>query len=181
MRNLLKMFSLKKIFFYVLQVFDQKVMGNSASIFRHGCQNCIFTRWTLRGMKKFLEKKISRAKVSKLHSSCRGQSAEQFCFKKFLYFNACLIFSGNSFEFSKNLGCQNWNLLAKRRRHGAFFLEKVNSQIALVFRSENHRNSGGSFWAWLTELQSNCFGRNFYFFLYKIFSSNFFLLWLKRC
>ena len=44
-----------------------------------------------------------RAKLLKILSRCRDDSVELFCFKKFLFFNFCLTFSGKSFEFPKKL------------------------------------------------------------------------------
>ena len=44
-----------------------------------------------------------RAKLLKILSRCRDDSVELFCFKKFLFFNFCLTFSGKSFEFPNKL------------------------------------------------------------------------------
>ena len=61
------------------------------------------------------------AKLSKLLSTCRGRSVDQFFFKKFLYLKFCLNFSGNSFEFSRRFGSQNCNLTVQMKIILTFF------------------------------------------------------------
>ena len=47
MKNLLNFLSLKNIFRYTFQNFNQKVIGTSAKVFGHGCRNCKLTVWKI--------------------------------------------------------------------------------------------------------------------------------------
>ena len=90
----------------------------------------------------------------KILSKCRHDSVEQFCFKKFLYFNFFLTFSGKFFDPPKKCACQNCNLLDPMKMFLDFFLWKNNSINTLRLRSKSHRIFEGIFCAWLSELHS---------------------------
>ena len=123
--------------------------------------NCFLKRITFSNFTRFGSQIFQnvcewfRAKISKLVSTCQEDSEEQLRSKKSLYFNFCLIFSANFFDFSEKLWLPKLQFTCPG---GIIFglvpFKKGNHIIATRHRSESHRNFDEIFRGWLSNLHS---------------------------
>ena len=123
--------------------------------------NCFLKRITFSNFTRFGSQSFRnvrewfRAKISKLLSTCREDSVEQFRFKKFLYFNFCLTFSANFFDFSEKLWLPKLQFTCPDEIIFGFVPFRKGIHIILTRRrSENYRKFDGIFCGWLSKLHS---------------------------